>query len=691
MDMFGKHRTRLKRCGIVLLLLMLGNCAPTPTVTPPGILEPGGELWEQAEQLYRDGAITDAQPIFEQYVADFPDGSYAPAVLMRLGDIYSRLDRTDQSIAAYRRLVRDYPDSPPAADALIALMQTFYAVGDYQKAMEIASDIIQRPVSERHIYMTYSLLGDIHLAIDAPQDAIAFYTMAHDKASAEDKNKTVAKLKQAVRQLPPDDILTLLNRLRDDLPISYLLYQLALNAIEVKEYGDAIDALDELAARFPDHEYAPDALALIDELKTGYVFRQDLIGVLLPLSGPYRPYGVRALQGIELALFNHNQQPGALPIRLMVRDTAGDPGTAVELVQEMFTEQAALIIGPIITAEDAATEAEALGIPILTLSQKDGIPELGKFVFRNFLTPRMQVETMVTYAVQKLGLTRFAVLYPDENYGDTFMNLFWDQVVEQGGQVVGLESYPVDQTDFAAPVKKLVGLYYPLPAQFARMEPPAIGLDAVFLEETTPQHEPPPEENEDDGLKPPEDEGPKAIVDFEAVFLPDAPTTAGLIIPQLAYYDVHDVYLMGTNLWHSDRLLEMAGDYMEGALVAEGFYADSRFDHVRKFVADFESVYGQRPRFIEAVAFDTAGIALDTVDRSNNDFRSGLKRELLGLNNYAGVTGRTSFDETGEAEKQPTLLQIHRNRFTELDTFSLETAPVSPGFQTLGSSPSQGP
>jgi len=692
MDMDCNCHRRFAFWGILLLSLIVWNCAPTPTVKPPPrIFEPGVELWEQAEQLYGEGAYEEAQPIFEQYLSEFPKGSYAPAAWMRLGDIYRQLEQPEQSIAAYQRVPADYPDSPLAADALIAILQVFYTIGEYQKALEIASNIMERSVSDRHIYLTYSLLGDIHVAMGTPRDAIYFYTMAHDKASEADQATSVAKLKEAIRQLETEDILVLLNQLRDDLPISYLLYQLAINAMEAKDYGEAIDIFDELATRFPDHEYAPDATVLIDELKTSYVYQRDVIGVLLPLSGPYRPYGVRALQGIELALFQHNQQPDALPIRLMVRDTGANPEMATQLVQDMFREQVAVIIGPIITAEAAATEAEALGIPILTLSQKDGIPELGNFVFRNFLTPRMQVATMVSYAIHELGLKRFAVLYPDENYGETFMNLFWDQVLEQGGQIVGLESYPVDQTDFAGPIKKLVGLYYPMPGDFIRKEDPAIGLDAVFMEEMIPGREPPAEETEEDVLTPPEDEGPKAIVDFEAVFLPDAPTKAGLIIPQLAYYDIHDVFLMGTNLWHSERLLEMAGDYMEGALVADGFYADSRFDNVKQFVAEFEGVYGRKPRFIEAVAFDTAGIVFDIVNRSDYDFRSGLKREFLNLTNYAGVTGWTSFNETGEAKKQLTLLQIHRNRFKELDPFTMETPPVSPGFQTLESSPSPEP
>ena len=95
-----------------------------------------------------------------------------------------------------------------------------------------------------------------------------------------------------------------------------------------------------------------------------------------------------------------------------------------------------------------------MGIPIITITQKDKIPEIGDNVFRNFITPHMQVQALVSYAVESLGLRRFAILYPDENYGNTFMNLFWDQLLETGAKVVGLESYSPDQTDFADPIKK---------------------------------------------------------------------------------------------------------------------------------------------------------------------------------------------------------------------------------------------
>ena len=59
----------------------------------------------------------------------------------------------------------------------------------------------------------------------------------------------------------------------------------------------------------------------------------------------------------------------------------------------------------------------------------------------------------------------------------------------------------------------------------------------------------------------PEDQEPQPIIDFEAIFIPDSPGKTGLIVPQLAYFDIKDVYLLGTNLWHSDALIKIADQY----------------------------------------------------------------------------------------------------------------------------------
>jgi ABC-type branched-subunit amino acid transport system substrate-binding protein len=355
-------------------------------------------------------------------------------------------------------------------------------------------------------------------------------------------------------------------------------------------------------------------------------------------------------------------------LKIIVKDTASDPVKAATAVKELLEENVAAIIGPVVTAGSAAKEAQNYGIPIITLTQKDNIPEIGEYVFRNFITPDMQVKALVSYAIQELGVRDFAILYPDEKYGKTFMALFWDEVIAHEGKVVGVEPYKPDGTDFADPIKKLVGLYYEVPEKLKNIDETLSGNKSgktrtgnILETQLLPLDE----ESESFGTG--ENDKPEAIVDFGALFIPDAPKKSGLIVPQLAYYDVKDTYLLGTNLWHSENLIEMTRQYVQGAIMPDGFFAGSKMVNVRQFVDGFYKIFNENPGFMEAAAYDTALIMFQTVSRPDVRYRSAIKNELKRLTGFQGVTGLTSFEWNGDARKNLYLLRIRGQRFVELE------------------------
>jgi ABC-type branched-subunit amino acid transport system substrate-binding protein len=162
------------------------------------------------------------------------------------------------------------------------------------------------------------------------------------------------------------------------------------------------------------------------------------------------------------------------------------------------------------------------------------------------------------------------------------------------------------------------------------------------------------------------DEEPKAIVDFEAVFIPDEPKRAGLLIPQLAYYDIENVHLLGTNLWHSQTLIEMAAKYVQGALMTDIFLSSSAKPAVQQFVQAYQRIYSAKPGFLEAVAYDAAQIVLTVLTDDDLRFRSSIRDRLLDVDGYEGATGRTSFKADGDVEKQLFLIQALRGGFKEV-------------------------
>ena len=244
------------------------------------------------------------------------------------------------------------------------------------------------------------------------------------------------------------------------------------------------------------------------------------------------------------------------------------------------------------------------------------------------------------------------------------MNLFWDHLIESGGKIVGVESYNPQHTDFADPIKKLVGLYYDIPddlkeaTQLSRQEGQNQKDGGAVSD---------PDITDENQAQKTDDEEPEAMVDFDAIFIPDEPKIAGLIIPQLAFYDVKNVYLLGTNLWHSDLLIEMAAQYVQGAIMPDGFFAQSAEPAVQNFVQIFEETYQERPGFIEAVVYDTAMIIFGVLNKPDLRFKSELKNELLNMPVFSGITGPTYFDENGEAQKQLYLLKIKGRKFVELE------------------------
>jgi ABC-type branched-subunit amino acid transport system substrate-binding protein len=274
----------------------------------------------------------------------------------------------------------------------------------------------------------------------------------------------------------------------------------------------------------------------------------------------------------------------------------------------------------------------------------------------------MQVQAITSFTVQSLGLSRFAILYPDETYGLTYMNLFWDELLELGGSVVGVESYKPNQTDFMDPIKKLVGIYYEIPEDLKPENDPDIASeeDVTSGESEGQAPEVGAEEAQD------EEEEPEPIVDFDAVFIPDSPGKVGQIVPQLAYFDVKDVYLLGTNLWHSNSLIKIADQYVQGAVMPDGFYAQSTSPVVREFAKVFEETYQETPDFVAAVVYDSAMILFNVVSRPHIRYRTEIRDDLLNLENFPGVTGLTRFDENGDVLKKLHLLRIKGKKFVEL-------------------------
>jgi len=380
-----------------------------------------------------------------------------------------------------------------------------------------------------------------------------------------------------------------------------------------------------------------EAIKLYAEL-TGESWLQRAVGVVLPLSGRFSTFGELVRRGMELAI--ELQDPGESGVRFLFRDGTGDAAISRRLVRQLAVDDKALVIaGPITgsASEAAAQQAEAEKVPILSLSQRNGLPEIGPYVFRNSLTAKLQAQELARYAIDELGMSSFGILYPDNRLGREMQELFAAEVKKRNGLVIAVESYQEDDTDFGRQIKLLKG------------EDPTFNAEAMseqeILEDLFVPDFPP--------------------VDFDALFIPDYADRVGMIIPQLAYYGIEQLPLLGINGWNSPELIRLAGSYVEGALFVDGFFAYSPYPFVREFVDRYFEKYGEEPTILEAQGYDVANILLSLLSRDDIRSRDDVRLALSQLANYPGVTGATSFNLVGDADKTLYILKVENGNIIQ--------------------------
>ncbi len=369
------------------------------------------------------------------------------------------------------------------------------------------------------------------------------------------------------------------------------------------------------------------------------------IGVILPLSGRYAQFGEQALKGIWLAagIFEKEgigaQSDGKVAdIEIVIKDTRDDPRLSERGVEELASDDGVVgILGPLlsIVAPDAAKKAQELNVPVITLSQREGLTGIGEYVFRKFLTPSEQAKVIADYAINRLKYKRFAMLYPSSPYGMELANLFKEEIKNRKGEILAEEQYKEGQTYFGKEIARLFKI----------------------------------KESE-------KKEGRRQIKTFtaaltaDALYIPDYFDTIGLIVPHLAYYNIKDVKLLGSNGWNSPRLIEMAGKYVEGAVFVDGFFAGSQRWATREFVNEFKSVYGTEPGIIEAQAYDAAKMMIEAIKGSQQSAlgsqRENIRNSLVNLKDFPGATGDVTFDSNREALNDLFILTVKGGRIMEV-------------------------
>ena len=133
---------------------------------------------------------------------------------------------------------------------------------------------------------------------------------------------------------------------------------------------------------------------------------------------------------------------------------------------------------------------------------------------------------------------------------------------------------------------------------------------------------------------------------FDALYLPGYADKVGLLIPQLAFYNIAGKTLIGSNSWHTEELIERAGRHAEGALFVDGFFPESTDPAIQSVIAAYRSAYQEEPDILAAQAYDAAMMILSLL-KERKETPLAVRDGLLALRDFPGISGNTSFQGGG--------------------------------------------
>lgn len=602
----------------------------------------------------------------ELIIQKYPNTATASEAAKLAGDYYQKNGRSDQAVNAYSFIINNNYQEPFEGEVYTKVIRIYLSERKNDQAKTLLNHALKSgalTANERAELLNYKIeFLKLEQDVMGQLETLAeMYKLSTDpQAKMSYKIRATSITDSLVR---PQDLETVLDNSRLEFVHPSILFRQGSVAFEQSDFSKARSHFSRVISLSPDSDLAESSREFLRQLDARSSVDTKTIGVILPLSGKNADIGRSVLNSIQLGLGIYDKKTN---IRLAVIDSEGKYLDARRAVEKLVVEdQVVAIIGSLQskTATNISSKAQALGVPTIVLSQKSGITQIGDFIFRNALTSEMQVQHIVQTAVQKMGFKRFAILYPEDAYGAEYANLFWDAVQSAGGQIKAAQSYDPKETDFRAPIQKLVGTYY------TDDRAQEYKLKYEEWKKKVPVHTARNETPKD--LLPP-------IVDFDALFVPDNTRALGQIAAMLSFQEVKDITLLGTNIWNTPGVVERAGSFAKSIIFVDSFLnQDQKFTN-SEFYKRYAQSFGKTPSLFDLQAYDTALILKDAV--SGVSSRSELQMRLAGLRSVKGALNTLDSQTTRDFSRPIVALTVNDGKILTLDqaqSLPASTAPNS--------------
>lgn len=612
------------------------------------------KLFQEAQKFFDHGQDDAAAGKIKQLLKQDSESDIVDDSYILLGRIEFRKKNFSTAYSYFEQVFTSTQLSPRENEARIFAVQCLLAQNKNTEADRLIRNSLSQPslAPKEKAYLLEAQVP-LLLASDAQLEtfeALAYLAQNHPNGNSRDRYKDLAKDFIDTR-LKTSDLKTLSEESDIGEFRTEAMFQYAMDLVEDNQLEAAKSYFSRVVTLAPGSYLAQQSASMVKQLEARSYVELKSIGIVLPMSGSYASIGQQTLKGIQLAL-GISGTNSKNNLRLHILDTKDSPEEASRAIETLVLKEHVLaIIGGLAskTATAEATKAQELGVPFISLSNKSGLTKVGPFIFRSTVTPHLQVENLVSIAMDKLNIRNFAILFPNDGFGTEYSNLFWDEVLKKGGRVTTAQTYAPGETDFKAVIKKMAGTFYTEDRKSEYED-----VLHLWKQKNKNSRKSPPE-----GLLPP-------IIDFQAIFIPDDPKAFGQIAPMLAVNEVKDVYLLGNNLWNSPDFINRAQNFATQSVFVDAFLPDSPHFLQSGFYKEFRQQFQERPGTFAVQGFDAARLVLQAINgRPKN--RIDFIRLLTSKETVQGATSPLLMGEDREVVKPLLPLTVKKGTIVPLE------------------------
>ena len=357
------------------------------------------------------------------------------------------------------------------------------------------------------------------------------------------------------------------------------------------------------------------------------------IGVAGPTTGSAAAYGEVQLNGVEIAVTEINEAGGinGRMIEIVPGDDQCDPTQAANVAQRFTTDPDIIaVIGHVCSSATLAGGPiyDAAGLTVVTGSSTNPlVTEQGwTHLFRTITSDADQGPEIAKLGIEDLGLSKFAVMYANHDYGRGLRDYTVPAIEAMGGEVVAEETFaPGEATDFSAQLTKI-----------AEADPEILVLLTDYAE-------------------------------------------GGLIAGQRMQNGLEDVVVISSaGNAHYDYIDLAGGEPAEGNLMVVYYNADSDDPATVEFNEKYMARWGELPTAeIPVFNYEVVYILKEAIEQGAT---RETMHEVLPTIEYHGPTGVTNFDEKGHTTgKGQSVIVIENGEFKTFQPEEMAAEPVPSG------------